>query len=133
VPVPDGHTAVISVELAKKPSLEEVAAALAGFTAEPQTRALPTAPVPPIVVHTAQDRPQPRLDVHHGRGMTVHVGRIRPCPILGYKLVALGHNVVRGAAGAALLNAELIVARSRSGSNAHADGKLETVTAVGKI
>ena len=133
VPVADGHTAVISVELAKKPSLDEVAAALAAFTSEPQARELPLAPTPPIVVHQAQDRPQPRLDVHHGRGMTVHVGRIRPCPILGYKMVALGHNVVRGAAGAALLNAELIVARARSGAGAHADRELHAATATGKV
>ena len=133
VPVADGHTAVMSVELAKKPSLEEVAAALAAFTSEPQQRNLPLAPNPPIVVHAAQDRPQPRLDVQHGRGMTVHVGRIRSCPILGYKLVALGHNVVRGAAGAALLNAELIVARQRSGADAHPHRNLETVPAVGEV
>lgn len=125
VPVPDGHTAVMSVELAAKPSIEEVSAALADFSAQPQQRQLPLAPKQPILVHTAQDRPQPRLDVHHGRGMTVHVGRIRPCPIFGYKLVALGHNVVRGAAGAALLNAELIVARERSGSRVRARGDRE--------
>jgi aspartate-semialdehyde dehydrogenase len=91
------------------------------------------APKQPILVHTAQDRPQPRLDVHHGRGMTVHVGRIRPCPIFGYKLVAMGHNVVRGAAGAALLNAELIVARERSRADGHADRELEAVPATGQI
>jgi aspartate-semialdehyde dehydrogenase len=130
VPVPDGHTAVISVELAAKPSIDEVSAALASFSAEPQQRSLPMAPKPPIVVHPAQDRPQPRLDVHAGRGMTVTVGRIRPCPILGYKLVALGHNVVRGAAGAALLNAELIVARARSAAgNVEADRELQAFAA----
>jgi aspartate-semialdehyde dehydrogenase len=111
VPVPDGHTAVMSIELARQPAIEEVAAALQQFTAEPQLRNLPTAPARPIVLHTAQDRPQPRLDVHHERGMPVHVGRVRACPLFGYKLVALGHNVVRGAAGAALLNAELLAAR----------------------
>jgi aspartate-semialdehyde dehydrogenase len=111
VPVPDGHTAVISIELAAKPRIEEISAALEQFTAEPQERRLPTAPERPIVLHAAQDRPQPRLDVAFGGGMPAHVGRVRPCPILGYKLVALGHNVVRGAAGAALLNAELLVAR----------------------
>src|SRR5262245_21498580 len=120
VPVPDGHTVVMSVELAAKPTIDELTAALAAFTAEPQARELPMAPKQPIVVHAAADRPQPRLDVHHGRGMTVHVGRVRPCPILGYKLVAMGHNVVRGAAGAALLNAELIVARQRARSGVHA-------------
>jgi aspartate-semialdehyde dehydrogenase len=133
VPVADGHTAVMSVELATKPSIDEVNATLGAFTSEPQSRALPTAPAQPILVHTAQDRPQPRLDVHHGRGMTVHVGRVRPCPVLGYKLVALGHNLVRGAAGAAVLNAELIVARQRSGSGAHAEGHLPTVAAAGQV
>ena len=111
VPVPDGHTAMLSIELATAPTLEEVSAALDTFTAEPQQRLLPSAPPKPIVLHTAQDRPQPRLDVAFGGGMPVHCGRVRRCPILGYKLVAMGHNVVRGAAGAALLNAELMVAR----------------------
>jgi aspartate-semialdehyde dehydrogenase len=128
VPVPDGHTVVMAVELAAKPSIEDVAAALAAFTAEPQQRGLPMAPRQPIVVHPAENRPQPRLDVDRGRGMTVTVGRIRPCPILGYKLVALGHNLVRGAAGAALLNAELIVARQRSAAgDVEANRKLHAV------
>jgi aspartate-semialdehyde dehydrogenase len=112
VPVPDGHTAVMSFELATAPSIEDVSAALAAFSGEPQARRLPTAPAHPIVLHTAQDRPQPRLDVAFGGGMPVHCGRVRRCPVLGYKLVAMGHNVIRGAAGAALLNAELMVARS---------------------
>jgi aspartate-semialdehyde dehydrogenase len=111
VPVPDGHTAVMSFELAKQPSIEEVSAALAGFSAEPQKRRLPNAPEQPIILHAAQDRPQPRLDVAFGGGMPTHVGRVRRCPVLGYKLVAMSHNVVRGAAGAALLNAELMVSR----------------------
>ena len=111
VPVADGHTAVMSIELARKPSLDEVTAALEHFTGEPQQRRLPTAPAHPIVLHTAQDRPQPRLDVAFGGGMPVHVGRVRPCPVLGYKLIAMAHNVVRGAAGAAVLNAELVAAR----------------------
>jgi aspartate-semialdehyde dehydrogenase len=114
VPVPDGHTAVMSIELAAKPSIADLNDAFARFTAEPQQRQLPTAPERPIVLHQSQDRPQPRLDVAFGGGMPVHVGRVRPCPILGYKLVAMGHNVVRGAAGAALLNAELLVARGQA-------------------
>ena len=130
VPVADGHTAVISVELAAGPSLADVTAALASFAAEPQERRLPTAPDHPIVVHAQQDRPQPRLDVMHGRGMTVHCGRVRRCPVLGYKLVALGHNVVRGAAGAAILNAELMAARLRAGE---ADGQLDALGAAGQI
>jgi len=133
VPVTDGHIASISVELAKRPSLEDVGAALAAFTSEPQARNLPLAPKPPIVVHAADNRPQPRLDVHHGRGMTVHVGRIRSCPVLGYKLICLGHNLVRGAAGAALLNAELIVARGRSETRADADREPDAVAAAGEV
>src|SRR6266540_6737893 len=130
VPVQDGHTVVMSIELGTAPSLEELTSALDGFTAEPQQRKLPTAPATPIILHTAQDRPQPRLDVHEGGGMPVHVGRVRRCPILGYKLVAMGHNVVRGAAGAALLNAELLVARgiglavSPSGNDAYATAEV---------
>jgi aspartate-semialdehyde dehydrogenase len=121
VPVLDGHTAVMSIDLKTKPSLEEVSAALESFTAEPQTRRLPTAPPKPVILHTAIDRPQPRLDVNIGGGMPVHVGRVRACPILGYKLVAMGHNVVRGAAGAALLNAELMVARGLGTPRAEAN------------
>ena len=129
VPVPDGHTAVMSFELAARPTIEDVSAALAAFTAEPQARRLPTAPEQPIVLHTAQDRPQPRLDVAFGGGMPVHCGRVRACPVLGYKLVAMGHNVVRGAAGAALLNAELMVARLRA-AGSEPDAELETVAAM---
>ena len=81
---------------------------------EPRRR-LPTAPEHPIVVHAAQDRPQPRLDVAFGGGMPVHCGRVRRCPVLGYKLVAMGHNTVRGAAGASVLNAELLVATGQAG------------------
>ena len=132
VPVPDGHTAVMSFELATQPSIEEVSAALASFSAEPQARRLPTAPAHPIVLHTAPDRPQPRLDAAFGGGMPVHAGRVRRCPVLGYKLVAMGHNVIRGAAGAALLNAELMVARLRA-AGAEADREVIPVTAAGHV
>jgi aspartate-semialdehyde dehydrogenase len=132
VPVPDGHTAVMSFELATQPSIEEVSAALASFSAEPQERRLPSAPARPIVLHTAQDRPQPRLDVAFGGGMPVHAGRVRRCPVLGYKLVAMGHNVIRGAAGAALLNAELMVARLRA-AGAEPDRELDAIAAVSQI
>jgi aspartate-semialdehyde dehydrogenase len=132
VPVPDGHTAVMSFELAAQPSIEDLSAALAAFSAEPQARRLPTAPAHPIVVHAAQDRPQPRLDVAFGGGMPVHVGRVRRCPVLGYKLVAMGHNVIRGAAGAALLNAELMQARLRA-AGAEADREAEALAASREI
>jgi aspartate-semialdehyde dehydrogenase len=110
VPVIDGHTESISIEFEQQPSLEEVRAALGAFRGRPQELQLPSAPPSPIVYLDAPDRPQPRLDVERGNGMTVSVGRIRRCSILGTKLVALGHNTVRGAAGAAILNAEMMVA-----------------------
>ena len=144
VPVPDGHTAVMSIELAAKPSVEEVSAALDGVHRRAAAAAAADRARQPIVLHTAQDRPQPRLDVAFGGGMPVHCGRVRRCPILGYKLVAMGHNVVRGAAGAALLNAELMVrarnlpcrrgARRRLRSpGVEADAERPAVTAVGGV
>jgi aspartate-semialdehyde dehydrogenase len=110
VPVVDGHTESISIEFEQRPSLQDVRFALEAFRGRPQELELPSAPPAPIVYLDAADRPQPRLDVERGNGMTISVGRLRPCSILGTKLVALGHNTVRGAAGAAILNAEMMVA-----------------------
>jgi aspartate-semialdehyde dehydrogenase len=110
VPVIDGHTESISIEFEQRPSLDDVRAVLDAFRGRPQELQLPSAPPAPIVCLDAPDRPQPRLDVERGDGMTISVGRIRPCSILGTKLLALGHNTVRGAAGAAILNAEMMVA-----------------------
>ncbi|MGH9331675.1 MAG: aspartate-semialdehyde dehydrogenase [Vicinamibacterales bacterium] len=110
VPVIDGHTETISMALDARPSPDEVRAALDAWRGRPQALGLPTAPPQPIVCLGADDRPQPRLDVERDGGMTVTVGRIRGCPVLDIKLVALGHNTVRGAAGAAILNAELLAA-----------------------
>jgi aspartate-semialdehyde dehydrogenase len=110
VPVVDGHTEAISLRLARPATADALREALAGFTGRPQTYHLPSAPPHPIVYREEPNRPQPRLDADEGGGMTVTVGRLRPCPILGWKLIALGHNTIRGAAGAALLNAELLVA-----------------------
>jgi len=132
VPVADGHTAVMSFELAAKPSIDEVVAALDAFVAEPQKRNLPSAPPKPIILHRAQDRPQPRFDAATGNGMPVHAGRVRPCPVLGYKLVALGHNLVRGAAGAAVLNAELLVARGTAVASSGARGAQDATHSVGR-
>ena len=112
VPVLDGHTEAVSVELGKPATREELLAAFSQFSGEPQSLGLPSAPLKPIVTHTRADRPQPRLDVESYAGMAVHVGRLRPCPVLGWKFIVLSHNMVRGAAGAALLNAELLVARA---------------------
>jgi aspartate-semialdehyde dehydrogenase len=108
VSVIDGHTESISVALASTPPLDDVRAAFASFRGRPQELRLPSAPCDPIVLLDAADRPQPRLDVERGSGMSISVGRVRPCPVLDVKLVALGHNTVRGAAGAAILNAELM-------------------------
>ncbi len=108
VAVIDGHTTSVSVELELKPSVDEVVRAMRAFRGRPQALGLPSAPDPPIVVLDAENRPQPRLDVDRGDGMTVSVGRVRACPVLTHKFVALGHNTIRGAAGASILNAELM-------------------------
>ena len=108
VAVEDGHTESVFVRLKKKARPEEIVAAWNAFTAEPQTLNLPTAPPQPIAYLEAPDRPQPRLDVDLGKGMTTAVGRLRPCSLLDWKFTVLSHNTIRGAAGAALLNAELL-------------------------
>jgi len=110
VPVVDGHQLCVSVELAARPTLDEGRRAISSFRARPQKLGLPPAPAKPIVLADRAGRPQPRLDAAAGGGMTVTVGRVRRCPILGTKFVALGHNTVRGAAGASILNAELMLA-----------------------
>ncbi len=106
----DGHLEAVSVKLSRRAELGEVVEALEGFRGLPQELGLPSAPERPIVVRTEPDRPQPRLDRDVGGGMSVVVGRIRPCPVLDWRLEILGHNTVRGAAGGAILNAELVVA-----------------------
>jgi len=108
VPVVDGHTVTISVELSAKPSEEDILHAFNSYASVPQQRELPSAPRHPVIYMTEQDRPQPRKDVERERGMAAFLGRLRACPVLDYKFVALSHNTVRGAAGAAVLNAELM-------------------------
>jgi aspartate-semialdehyde dehydrogenase len=108
VPVVDGHTVTVSVELASKPSIAELQEAYERFAGMPQERMLPSAPPQPVIYMHENNRPQPRRDVERERGMAAFVGRLRPCPVLDYKFVALGHNTIRGAAGAAVLNAELM-------------------------
>jgi aspartate-semialdehyde dehydrogenase len=110
VPVIDGHTMTVSVDLEEDPGVDEVIEAFQTFQGRPQELKLPTAPFPAIVVTREANRPQPRLDADLGDGMAVSVGRVRPCPVLSSKFVALGHNTVRGAAGASILNAELMKA-----------------------
>jgi aspartate-semialdehyde dehydrogenase len=108
VPVINGHTEMLSVGFKTKPSENDIIQAFREFVGRPQNEHLPTAPLRPLEYLTAVDRPQPLLDVDRGKGMTVTVGRLRQCRLLDYKLVVLGHNTVRGAAGAAILNAELM-------------------------
>lgn len=108
VPVIDGHSMTVSVELSSKPEVASVIEAMRTFSGKPQSLELPTAPVPAILVMDQENRPQPRLDAMRGDGMTVCVGRVRSCPVLTHKFVALGHNTIRGAAGASILNAELM-------------------------
>ena len=100
----------VSVGFERPVAVEAVAAALRSWRGRPQELRLPSAPDAPLELFSDGFRPQPRLDVGRGNGMTVTVGRLRPCPVLGTRFVALGHNTVRGAAGAALLNAELLLA-----------------------
>jgi aspartate-semialdehyde dehydrogenase len=113
VNVTDGHMAAVRVKLARHASIEELREAFASFTSLPQELGLHTAPARPILVRDEQDRPQPRLDRDAGRGMSVTVGRILPDNVLDYRFVALSHNTIRGAAGAAILNAELLAATDR--------------------
>ncbi|HLQ51545.1 MAG TPA: aspartate-semialdehyde dehydrogenase, partial [Terriglobales bacterium] len=111
VPVEDGHTESVSIKLKKPAKHEEILKALAEFRGVPQELRLPNAPPNPIVVLESPDRPQPTLDVNMGAGMAVTVGRVRPCRLLDWKFTVLSHNTIRGAAGAALLNAELLKAQ----------------------
>jgi aspartate-semialdehyde dehydrogenase len=108
VAVRDGHLEAVTVKLRWPASLGEVAAAFQGYRGEPQRLGLPTAPDPAIILHTPEDRPQPRLDRLTGGGMATHVGRLRADPLFDYKFIVLGHNTIRGAAGGAILNGELL-------------------------
>jgi aspartate-semialdehyde dehydrogenase len=112
VPVIDGHLEAVSLTLRRDVSRKQIAEALATF--RPLAKlGLPSAPIDPIAVRTEDDRPQPRLDADREGGMGVTVGRLRPCSVLQWKFEALGHNTIRGAAGAAILNAEILVRDGR--------------------
>ena len=108
VPVRDGHSASVSVALDQRPDHAAIIDAWTSFAGKPQLMGLPSAPPQPVVYLTEPNRPQPMLDANRDGGMTVTVGRLRACPVLDAKFVALGHNTIRGAAGAAILNAELM-------------------------
>lgn len=111
VPVLDGHTVAVSVALREKPQVKDLIHAYESFSGLPQKLKLPSAPPKPVLYLHEENRPQPRRDAGRGNGMTVTVGRLRTCPVLDYKFVCLAHNTIRGAAGAAVLNAELMHAQ----------------------
>jgi aspartate-semialdehyde dehydrogenase len=111
VPVIDGHTECVSVRLRDAATVDEIIDVWEGFRAAPQWLDLPTAPAQPIIYDRAETSPQPRLHRNAGSGMAVTIGRLRPCPVLGFKFVVLSHNTLRGAAGGSLLAAELAVAQ----------------------
>jgi len=108
VPVIDGHTACVSFACEKRPSMDAVIEAWNSFTGLPQELNLPSAPNPPVIYRSEQDRPQPRLDRDAQGGMAVVTGRLRECGVLHYRFAGLSHNTVRGAAGGGILNAELL-------------------------
>ena len=110
VAVRDGHTEAVSVKLANKATPEEAMEVLAAFRGRPQELNLPSAPPQPVVVRREANRPQPQLDRDTHRGMASVVGRVRDCEIFDLRYTVLGHNTVRGAAGASVLNAELLKA-----------------------
>jgi aspartate-semialdehyde dehydrogenase len=111
VPVEHGHTIALSAKLATRATLDDVHGAIAAWRGSDSAHGLPSSPERPVILMEQPDRPQPRRDVNVGRGMSVAVGRLRPDPILDVKFVAMGHNIVRGAAGASVQNAELLVRR----------------------
>ena len=115
VPVENGHTVCLSVDFEKHVDADAALEVLRDWQGDECARGLPSAPERALVVTDAENRPQPRRDVDAGRGMTVTVGRVREDPLFDVKLVAMGHNTVRGAAGASVLNAELLVATGQAG------------------
>lgn len=110
VNVSDGHMAAVRVKLARKAGLPELREALASYRSVPQELGLHSAPTVPIVIRDEPDRPQPKHDRDAGNGMTITIGRLMPDTVLDYRFVVLSHNTIRGAAGAAILNAELLIA-----------------------
>jgi aspartate-semialdehyde dehydrogenase len=115
VPIVDGHLVNVSVELAEQPGLEDIFEAWESFQGQEPVGDLPSAPVQPLYYLPQVDRPQSRRDRNAGNGMSTSIGRLRECPLLGYKFVALSHNTIRGAAGCSILNAELLAAKGYLG------------------
>lgn len=115
VPVIDGHLVNMSVELADQPTFDDIIAAWDSFVGPDPVSDLPSAPAQPVQYLPQIDRPQIRRDRNAGNGMATSVGRLRECPILGYKFAALTHNTIRGAAGGSILNAELLAVKGYLG------------------
>ncbi|MBC7844385.1 MAG: aspartate-semialdehyde dehydrogenase, partial [Gemmatimonadaceae bacterium] len=111
VAVEHGHTVCVSVEFERPVAPDEAVDVLRAWRGDAASQGLPSSPPAPLVVHTALDRPQPRRDVNRDGGMSVHIGRVRSDPQFHLRFVAMGHNVIRGAAGASIQNAELLAAR----------------------
>jgi len=130
VPVENGHLECLSLSLKKIATLDEVREALRNFTVSDELASLPTAVKNPVIVLDEENRPQPRRDVDAGNGMAAVVGRVRECPLLDVKLTLLSHNLLRGAAGAALLNAELLASRGYFSRSRVSAGKAQVVEPV---
>jgi len=111
VPVLDGHLINLSLSMIEKPSIEQILQAWATYQSPSDISVLPSAPDRPVQYLSQIDRPQPRRDRNAGNGMMTSIGRLRNCPILGYKFATLAHNTIRGAAGCSILNAEFLVAK----------------------
>ncbi|MBN1330904.1 MAG: aspartate-semialdehyde dehydrogenase [Candidatus Heimdallarchaeota archaeon] len=109
VSVLEGHLETVFIKVAESITYDEIYNAFTNFTGEPQRLNLPSAPLHPIIIRNEPDRPQPRLDTSISNGMSVVIGRLREDPILSFKYVCLGNNTIRGAAGAGILSAELLV------------------------
>ena len=107
VPVADGHLLGVNLKLSQQVSPEAAMECLSSW--QPEIPQLPSSPNPVLQLMTQRDRPSPRFDINAGNGMAVSIGRVEKCPIMGLKLFALGHNTIRGAAGAAIINGELLV------------------------
>ena len=130
VPVENGHLECLSLSLKKIATLDEVREALRNFKVSDELASLPTAVKNPVIVLDEENRPQPRRDVDAGNGMAAVVGRVRECPLLDVKLTLLSHNLLRGAAGAALLNAELLASRGYFSRSRVPAGKAQVVEPV---
>ena len=113
VAVQDGHTECVSIKLARPATPDEIVHSWNSFSAQPQQLQLPTAPLKPLHYFTDPRYPQPKLHRNIDKGMAVSIGRLRPCPLLDYKFVLLSHNTIRGAAGGAILNAELYLQKKQ--------------------